>query len=330
MKHLIERYVYDVTRRLPEAQRADVEKELNANINDMLGENPSEKEIEDVLNNLGHPRQLANNYRGQQYHLIGPEWMDDYVMVLKIVLVVLGVIALVSGVFGGIMSPEATTVAGIIAEVFAKTISGIITAMLNGFAIVTIIFFLIERSNKKREDNFDIRRLPELPKKTSNEIKRGPTITGLIFETIFGVLFIYLLATGRFNVIWFDQNMNIDVQNALFTQTVVNNYVPIFIVCLAVSIFADIYKLLRLRWDMQMFAVHAFSRILSAVVAVAFLTSSNLLNPDLFQQFADLSGTSSETLINAVMIAFKVISAFVIIGTVADLLTIYFKKMRIH
>lgn len=39
MNNLIERYVYDVTRRLPEKDRDEVSSELKSNIYDMLPEN---------------------------------------------------------------------------------------------------------------------------------------------------------------------------------------------------------------------------------------------------------------------------------------------------
>ena len=47
--NLIERYVYDVARRLPEKDREDVKKELRANIYDMLPENANDEAIKKVL-----------------------------------------------------------------------------------------------------------------------------------------------------------------------------------------------------------------------------------------------------------------------------------------
>ena len=42
MANLIDKYIYEVTRRLPEKDREDVKKELAANIYDMLRDNPGE------------------------------------------------------------------------------------------------------------------------------------------------------------------------------------------------------------------------------------------------------------------------------------------------
>src|SRR5690349_12729581 len=92
MKDLIERYVYAVTRNLPENQRDDVSKELNATIEDMVADRMKKstksrnKVIRDVLNELGRPEKLAENYTNSKNYLIGPEWFFQYKKVLFIVL----------------------------------------------------------------------------------------------------------------------------------------------------------------------------------------------------------------------------------------------------
>ncbi|MDF2536663.1 MAG: hypothetical protein K0R18_2825, partial [Bacillales bacterium] len=108
---LIERYIYavtkrlpeaqredvaKVTKRLPEAQREDVAKELRGNIEDMLSDNPSQHEIEGVLIELGEPSKLATEFRGKKRYLIGPEHFDQYISILKIVAIILAIISFVS------------------------------------------------------------------------------------------------------------------------------------------------------------------------------------------------------------------------------------------
>ena len=56
---LIDRYIYDVVRRLPKDQREDIELELRALIDDMLGGAAEESEVAGVLQNLGKPADLA-------------------------------------------------------------------------------------------------------------------------------------------------------------------------------------------------------------------------------------------------------------------------------
>lgn len=89
---MIERYIYAVTQKLPQSQRADIAKELRSLIQDMLDERVdnrevNNKDVEEVLQNLGSPKQLAQKYRGSKKYLIGPEFYDSFILILKITLI---------------------------------------------------------------------------------------------------------------------------------------------------------------------------------------------------------------------------------------------------
>ena len=58
---LMERYIYQVVRRLPKEQREDVTLELRELISDMMEKNDS---MEAVLTELGDPAEFARSYRG--------------------------------------------------------------------------------------------------------------------------------------------------------------------------------------------------------------------------------------------------------------------------
>lgn len=194
MNNLIERYVYDVTKRLPEAQRSEVSMELKANIEDMLAEDHSEENIKKVLIELGNPRILATNYRQKPRYLISPEWMDDYLQTLKIVIVVFASITLVFSLIENIMNPESENIIGIIFEVFFSVIGEIIQSAFSAFAIVTLIFAGIstsQRNDKCMQWNPD--KLPELPKENVKKISKVESIIGLTLSIIFGTLFVYFM-----------------------------------------------------------------------------------------------------------------------------------------
>ncbi len=326
MRNLIERYVYDVTRRLPEAQREEVKKELTANINDMLGEKPTEQEIENVLLSLGHPRKLASNYREKQRYLIGPEWMDDYLMVLKIVLMIMVVVGLIGGLIGGLMNPESETVIGIIAGTFAKAISGVLEAAFRGFAIVTMIFIAVEFYNHNRNDEFRVRSLPEVPKEAKKELKRSKIITGIIFETIFGVLFIYLLATEQLSAVWFDASSHVLTTEPVFNQNIADIFIPIFIFSLGLTIIADLYRLIKNSWNAYTFSVYAIAKVFGTVVIVSFLTKDGVISTDFITRMDEvfyLTGFQMEGLLYSGLIGLAVL---IVIGAVADLLVTWLKN----
>ena len=64
---LIERYIYAVTKRLPQKVQKDISDELRTLIDDMLAERcgelvPEEKDIRVVLTELGTPEELYEKY----------------------------------------------------------------------------------------------------------------------------------------------------------------------------------------------------------------------------------------------------------------------------
>ena len=76
MREMIERYVYDVVRRLPQSQREDISRELRTLIDDMMEERADsgkteQENAEEVLKELGSPFALAGKYRDSKKYLIG-------------------------------------------------------------------------------------------------------------------------------------------------------------------------------------------------------------------------------------------------------------------
>ncbi|WP_110182869.1 permease prefix domain 1-containing protein [Nocardioides solisilvae] len=95
MHSLTDRYVHAATRTLPEEQRADVARELEAGIADrvdaVLAERPDLGPTEAerrALVELGDPDRLAAGYAGSPLHLVGPALYPAYVRTLKGVTVV--------------------------------------------------------------------------------------------------------------------------------------------------------------------------------------------------------------------------------------------------
>ncbi|HLR66794.1 MAG TPA: hypothetical protein VK105_06585, partial [Virgibacillus sp.] len=107
---LVDRYIYAVTQKLPQAQRRDIADELHGLIEDMRDERAetsktSENDIEEVLLELGNPRELADKYRGTKRYLIGPNIFDTYILILKIVLIVISSLIGVGFLIQTILNP---------------------------------------------------------------------------------------------------------------------------------------------------------------------------------------------------------------------------------
>ena len=82
-RDLMERYSYQVVRRLPRDQREEIRLELQELIEDMWEQSG---EMKEVLQELGDPAEFAKKYRGEESCLIGPDYYDTYLWFVKVVL----------------------------------------------------------------------------------------------------------------------------------------------------------------------------------------------------------------------------------------------------
>ncbi len=112
---LIERYVYDVSRRLPRRLRSDVEKELRSTLYDTLDATDagdraesaqSDDRVVEVLRSFGPPAQLAASYRSGPSFLVGPELYPAFLKTMKIVVLVIVGLAAASVIAGSIGEPN--------------------------------------------------------------------------------------------------------------------------------------------------------------------------------------------------------------------------------
>ncbi|MBN2504474.1 MAG: hypothetical protein JXB20_03920 [Bacilli bacterium] len=330
MNDLIERYIYDVTKRLPESSRAEVEKELQANIEDMLPKNYDKDAIIQVLKSLGEPRILASEYRQKKRYLISPEWMDDYLRVLKIVLIIFGSISLVFGIIDSIVDHEATMIIGIVAEVFGKTISEVIQSLLRGFAVVTLVFAAIDfyATSGKREP-WNPEKLPKKPKEDTQKISRTGTIAGLIAISIFGVLWIFFLFYNQTYIGWFDDSGNWVVAMPLFNDSTIRLFIPLFIISLAMSIFDNIVKLHYGHWNLQVGIIYTINQVLSIAVFIAFINHPELISVDFWSEIAGIFETTVLELQNGFNSATTGFGVFLALVVAIDLIVTWIKKVKI-
>ncbi len=328
MSKLIEKYVYDVTRRLPLKMRDDVAEELKSNILEMLGDEYSDEDVKNILYSLGSPRSLANSYRTNKKNLISEEWMADYLYVLKIVLVIMASIGLGFGLIGSLQDINATTFIGVFAEVISEVISNIVNLMLSGFAVVTLIFIIINYNVDNKKEKWDVKDLPEVPKKNSLKISRAGSISGLIFTIIFGTVWLYLLYYSNMYFGWFNTDGDWVVEAALFN----NDYTRTFVVFYAVSLMLDVlvylFKIKEGQWTTILAALYTIAKVIGLIVAVIFLLGDNLINAEFVNKIAlelDFTVNAVETGIRRII---GILVGVIIFANVVDLLSMYFKQFR--
>ena len=147
--NLIEVYIQEVTRRLPEKNRADIALELKSTIEDMLPEGYTEKNVETVLEKMGSPAALAEGYRDRSMYLIGPRYFDAYISLLKMSLPIAAVISFIVLVAEHIIGfDQHTSALNMVILLFVEGIWGTIAVGMQVFFWMTVVFAIIERVSK--------------------------------------------------------------------------------------------------------------------------------------------------------------------------------------
>lgn len=279
---MIDRYIYAVTQRLPEQQRADIKQELQGLIEDMLEERvpagqASREDAESVLLELGHPNVLAAKYRGYDRYLISPFLFEPYLTTLKIVLISIAIG--LTGVFliESIVSPS---------EHFTDYLISLITAGAQGFGWVTIVFAQIDYHQQKdaagsvdKNKGWKPSDLPRIPI-VNTQIKMSEPIAGIIFTVLFMVLCLYaidLLGVWRIND---GRRLIIPFLNA----DVFRDYLPIVWVIAALGILKGSIRIIVRQRTGKMLAFHIVMSVATTVLMCVMLADPAIWNHDFIQQ----------------------------------------------
>ncbi|MFB4165739.1 hypothetical protein ACE1TI_18535 [Alteribacillus sp. JSM 102045] len=75
---MINKYIHEVTRRLPPKIQDDIALGLESTIVDMLPEDYTEEDVKEVLSRFGDPAALARQYRERPSSLFGQQVYDFF------------------------------------------------------------------------------------------------------------------------------------------------------------------------------------------------------------------------------------------------------------
>ena len=284
---LIDRYIYDVVRRLDKNQRDDIEKELRSLVDDMLKErsnNPDGNDIKEVLTSLGKPSVLADSYRDKKKYLIGPEYYDKFIMISKIVASAVLFATVLAYVIDFIVHPS-----GDFTDVFSTFIGSIITAVLQSVGFVALIFIIIERKGKDikfEQQKWSVEDLPQIPK-DSIKIKRADPIVGIIFSMVFLVIintsisfFSIYITTDHLNVI------------PIFNESVFKSYLLLFNIMIVLGIIKDISKFLAGKYTMMISLMILIIDIITMIIIISVFANSNIWNASFIDSLRGLNEIS--------------------------------------
>ncbi len=276
-----ERYLAAVLGSIPDAKRADVERELRSSIADAVEERVAAGEDRPaaeraVLEGLGEPSRLASGYTGRPNYLLGPELFPLYRELLpRLVSIVVPLAAVglaAARLLGG----------GNAADAVSAALSGAVSVAIQLVFWTTVTFVFLERADAARDartemlakaGTWTVDRLPDpAPGRVTASETVGEVVTSLI--TIGGLLFLRSISIPDGSG---TQLPLLDPQNT-------NLWYPLLIGVLLANTLIHVVVFAIGRWTMPMFAAFAIVEISFAAPLVWLAMNGTLINPAFAQE----------------------------------------------
>jgi len=289
--NLIDNYVSEVGRRLPEKTHGDIEAEIRSILQDMLDERsqktgkPVDEEMTlEVLKAYGAPEKVAATYQGERY-LIGPRLYPIFILVLRIVLIVVGVLAAIGlgiAVYQTTLTPVNTL------DTIFHAIGNFIGSAFTALGNIVIIFALIEWALYREGTKLDFKGLPNqkewdphslLKASPSNLVKMGETIVEIVGAFAAILIFNFypqILGFGVFS----NGNWYIGTGTALSTPLLSQDFfyfVPYLTGVWVLTILLDIILLRMGHWNMLTRISFIGLKIVNIIIAAEMLGVRSLL-----------------------------------------------------
>ena len=283
---LIELYIQEVTRRLPEKNRADIALELQSTIEDMLPEDHTEQDVKAVLLKLGDPVTLASGYRDRPMHLIGPRYYDVYINLLKMILPIAAVISLIALVGDNPFRDTGNTVMEAILKIIGKGILGIISTGIQVFFWLTLSFAILERLDTSKDQSPVTKDLkpwtPENLKDIPNISKKKAVPMVEVFASLLGLSVFAALYFNAANLlgVYEKRNGSLIFVTPSFNQDVLNSYWLLVSGVIIIGVLLAIYKLVLGRWTLKLAFFHAIYQLLYTLAFIIIISNPDLLNPE--------------------------------------------------
>jgi hypothetical protein len=320
--NLQERYISEVTRRLPVKMRKDIAMELRSIIEDMLPDGHTVENLKEVLIKLGDPAKLANEYHDKPRYIIGPFFYDSYINVLIVAAIISVVISSLALFVNGIITYDGDkslfTLLSFIGQLLLKMLLSCLNVLFQVFFWVTIVFIFLERAEVSNEKVYDKRKpwTPEDLYKVEHIAKKRqiPKI-----EVFFSLFWTALWATILFNASdllgWYEQTGNglkgLKLETQLFNQDELLSYAPFLIFLIIIEIGLAIYKFFIGKWTKVLAIVNMVYHFFSIGLLCIMLTDSKLFNEaftlKLFEAFKDVPAGWFIGTIASTMIIFSII-----------------------
>lgn len=333
---LMNRYIYQVTRRLPVDQRNEIGLELQELISDMAEDSGS---MDEILMKLGDPAELAKKYQDTSHHLIGPEYYDTYLWFLRTVLICALIPVLVMSIFETVKNSSISAVVNILSNTFITGISV--------FGGITLMFAVMERQKIRFDlkiqsqwsvndlgDNFSggnrgwsPKALTPLPHKKAI-LHRSDSIASIVFIVIFCIFLIF--APHLFSALTVGEAL---MTEPIFNMEYWNIILPLFIIAMVISLIDEVVRLVHGHYCIPVMISSIVCGGLQIIIGFILLKVFRFVNPNFILQIQAALGEKpndfgnflaqigGETLNNVLFI-------FIFLVTVLEVGVAVYKTMR--
>lgn len=272
MNNLIDKYIYNVIKHLPEKIRLDVKNELNANIYDMLPDNFSEKDVINILNSLGDPEEMAEQYRIKKRYVVSPQNYEKYMLTLNISIIVTSISFFFLGSF--YMLQKYIDSNNIMLKVLRTLSFGIlliILAIILSYAIVTFVFHMISIIGKETKKKWTIEQLEELPKEKDYLINKKRIYINVTSLSIVAIL-------GLFLLIFYPEFTLFKLQ-IKFDKNLLPVFIPMFVASFIFLIIKTIIKVRYVKITYLTTILDTIYDLYTGIILIVFLLQKELFQP---------------------------------------------------
>ena len=288
---LIDRYIAEVGRHLPEKDRSDIEAEIRSTLEDMLEErghqaakSTDDKMITETLEQMGDPRLLASKYAPPKRYLIGPDWYEVYMKALQRVLVTaLPIVAAVMFVL--ILTEAPLDFMGAVGEAVGSAFSVGVQILF----WMTIVFVFLERSDEKPYESprqndraWTVAQLPKLPK--TRQISIAETVMNIasILFVLIWIALPYTLARFRGD----------PISVPFLHPNLWNLWLPLFFVIMTLTLVYEGFKLKIGNWTPALTVTNVILGIASITYIAGLVITQDVINPDFLTMLDNAPGSA--------------------------------------
>lgn len=297
--NLIETYISEVTQRLPEKIRDDIAMELRSTIEDMLPDQYTDKDVEDVLMKLGDPVKLASEYNNKPRYIIGPMFYESYINVLIVAAIISVVVSSLTLFVNGMITFEGDkslfTLLAFIGQLCLKMFLSSLTVLFQVFFWVTIVFIMIERSGVSNGDIYTRKKktwspsdLYQLKKVvTKRQIPKAEVFFSLFWTAIWSII----LFNSSEMIGWYEASgkglEGLTLKAPLFNEEVLFSYAPFIVLLILIEVGLAIYKFFIGRWTYLLASLNVIYHFISVGLLCFMLTDQTLYNQSFTEKLYD-------------------------------------------